>query len=526
MSDHAAVTGPLPSATARGKALQIEVRALGIAASCEGADLWAASRDGSPGALLWTKARPALHPPDLVAWPEDVEQVASIVRLAAARGVPLVPMGAGTGGGGGAVAVRGGIVVDSRRLTLPLQIDLPGNVVEVGAGLSGERLEERLAYAGATLGHLLPAQDPGTVGGWLATRGSGLLSARYGSLSDLVLSLEAVDGAGEILRTLDDPGAGPDLAQLLLGSEGTLAILTSARLRIWPRPRERWLRAVRFPSLRDALRALRDVLRAGLQPSIVRAHDPLDTLLTGAAPFRVPQPLKWLVDGAQTEALRITLRAPLLLNRLVDALPAASLALFGFEGAQEGDAAREGQAALAICARSQGEDLGPAPAARWLDSAQRARWSQGPLIAAGAFVETLDVATTWERAEPLLRAVRGAVEGLAFVRAHFAHAAAEGCALEVKLLGLAGASAETLAHASVDDAQADLEEAEERRETVWAAALAAAADEGATISHHSGIGASRQVFLRRELGEGIRQLRALKKAFDPSGILNPGKVLL
>jgi alkyldihydroxyacetonephosphate synthase len=522
----AAVTGPLPSATARGKALRSEVKALGIAASCEGADLWAASRDCSSAALLWTKARVAPHPPDLVAWPEDAEQVAALIRLAAARGVPVVPMGAGTGTGGGAVALRGGIVLDTKRLTEPLRIDLPGSVVEVGAGLSGERLEERLAYAGATLGHMLAAQDPGTVGGWLATRDAGLLSSRYGSLPELVLSVEAVDGAGEILRTLDSPGVGPDLTRLLLGSEGTLAVFTSARLRIWPRPRERWLRAVKFASLRDAMRAMRDVLRAGLQPSIVRAQDPLDTLLAGAGSIRVPQPLRWLVEGAQTEAMRIVLRAPLLLNRLVDALPAASLALFAFEGAEEGDAAREGQAALAICARSNGEDLGPAPAERWLASAQRERWAHGPLIAAGGFVETLDLATTWERAEPLLRAVRRAVDGLAFVRAHFAHAAPEGCALELKLFGLAGATAEAIAHASIDDAEADLEEAQERRERVWGAALAAAADEGATISHHSGIGTSRQVFLRREIGEGVRQLRALKKAFDPSGVLNPGKVLL
>src|SRR3954466_15014818 len=100
------VTGPLPSATARGKALRSEVAALGIAASCEGADLWAASRDCSAAAMLWSKARIAPHPPELVAWPEDVEQVASLVRLAAARGVPLVAMGAGTGGGDGAVALR------------------------------------------------------------------------------------------------------------------------------------------------------------------------------------------------------------------------------------------------------------------------------------------------------------------------------------------------------------------------------------------------------------------------------------
>jgi alkyldihydroxyacetonephosphate synthase len=503
--------------------LRNEVAALGIAASCESADLWAASRDCSPAALLSARSRIAPHPPELVAWPEDAEQVASVVRLAAARGIPLVPMGGGTGGGG--TALRGGIVLDTRRLTLPLRIDLPGSVVEVGAGLSVERLEERLAYAGATLGLLLPAQDRRTVGGWLATRGAGVLSDRYGSVAEVVLSVEAVDGAGEILRTLDGPSAGPDLARLLLGSEGTLAVFTSARLRIWPRPRERWLRAVRFASLREALRALREMVRAGLQPAVVRIHDPLDTLLAGAGALRVPQPLKWLVEGAQAEAMRVSLRMPLLLNRLVDALPAASLLLLGFEGAAEGDAAREGEAALLICARSQGGDLGSGPAARWFESAHRASWAHAPLIAAGAFIETLDVATTWERAEPLLQAVRRAVEGVAFVRAHFAHAAAEGCALELKLLGLAGSTAEAMARASIDDAEADLAEAQERRETACATALAAVADQGASISHHSGTGASREVFRRREIGEGIRQLRALKKAFDPSGVLNPGKVL-
>jgi alkyldihydroxyacetonephosphate synthase len=224
--------------------------------------------------------------------------------------------------------------------------------------------------------------------------------------------------------------------------------------------------------------------------------------------------------------MRLALRAPLLLNRLVDALPSASMALLGFEGVEEADAFREGNAALAICARAQGEDLGAATAARCLEAARRASWTQGPLLAAGGFVETLDVATTWDRAEPLLAAMRSAVEGLVFLRTHFAHAAAEGCALELKMLGLAGAPVEAMAKASIEDVESEMEEAQHRRETIWAAALAAAADEGATISHHSGIGVSRQVFLRRELGEGVRQLRALKKAFDPKGILNPGKVLL
>src|SRR5207302_1579472 len=224
---------------ARGRALGREIAALGVAASCEATDLWAASRDCSAGALLWTKARAAPHPPDVVAWPEDVGRVAALLRRAAQREVPVVPMGGGTGGAGGSMPLRGGIVLDTQRLTRPLEIDLAAGSVQVGAGVSGNRLEELLAHAGATLGHFPASLPAATVGGWLATRSAGLLSARHGSIADMVLSLEAVNGAGEILRTLEGPSGGPDLAQLLLGNEGTLAIFTSARLRIWRGPRGR-----------------------------------------------------------------------------------------------------------------------------------------------------------------------------------------------------------------------------------------------------------------------------------------------
>jgi alkyldihydroxyacetonephosphate synthase len=520
------VTALLPSATARGKALRREIAALDIAASCETADLWAASRDCSPTALLWTRARLTPHPPDVVAWPENAEQVAALVQLAGRRQVPLVPLGGGTGTSGGAVPLRGGIVLDTKRLTRPLSIDGARLVVDAGAGVNGKRLDELLSKEKMTLGHAPASLRTATVGGWLATRSAGFLSTRYGSVADMVVSLTAVNGAGEILRTLEGPSAGPDLAQLLLGSEGTLAIFTEARLRVCRRPREKWLRAVRFASLREALGAVREVLRVGLRPPIVRLLDPLDTLFAAADPIQVPQPLKWLAEGAQGEALRLALRAPLLLNRLIDALPASSVVVLGFEGDSEDDAAEEGEAALTICRSARGDDLGAAPAERWLATIHRPSWRQAPLFAAGAFVETLDVATTWERAEPLYQAVRRAAQGLSLVRAHFANAAKEGCAVELSLFGLAGVPAGEIAGGSREDAEADFERAEKAREAAWSAALAAVAEEGATISHHSGVGSARQAFLRRELGDGIRQLRALKKAFDPHGILNPGKLLL
>jgi len=522
------VTGPLRGAGPRGRALERDLTALlgKGCASCAPADLWAMSRDCWPRALLWTKAGMTPHPPDVVAWPASTAEVVSVVRFAAERGVAVVPFGAGSGVCGGAVPVKGGIALDLKRLSGPPCIDLPGRTVDVEAGMNGQRLEELLGGAGATLGHFPSSIYCSTVGGWLASRSAGQLSSRYGKIEDMVLAIEAVDGTGEILRTQDVPAAGPDLLQLLLGSEGTLAILTKARLRSWPKPAARWMRGLRFRSVQEGMAGLRALMRSALRPAVARLYDPLDTLLAvrggGGAHARVPEPLRWVVEGAGGEALRLALRAPLLLNRLVESLPGASLLILGFEGVgpyAAADARVEGELALRLVASEGGEDLGPAPGEKWLANRYKISYRQSPLFSAGAFADTMEVATTWDRLDALYASVRGAVAPHAFVMAHFSHAYLEGCSIYFTFLGLAG---EPDSSGDPDE----LEEAEGRYDACWKAALTAACDAGATLSHHHGIGLHKQVFLPREHGEGMRQLRALKQAFDPRGILNPGKLLL
>ncbi len=514
----------LPQPTAKGRALARDLSRL-ARVSCDPADLWAASRDCWPRALLWTKARVVPHPPDVVAWPASADEVRAIIELAAERQIPVVPIGGGSGVCGGAVPVHGGIALDLKRLAGLPRIDLGARTVDVEAGMLGQRLEELLQQQGATLGHF-PERRASTVGGWLATRSAGQGSSRYGKIEDMLLSLEAVDGTGALLRTIDGPSAGPDLNQILAGSEGTLAVITAARLRIWPRPVAQWLRGVRFPSAQQGLHGLRSILKAGLRPSIARLLNPLDTLLEGKH-LPVPTPLRWVVDAGQQETLRVALKAPLLLNRTVEALPAGCLLLLGFESdSSEDECAEKGDLALGLCHAALGEDLGPGPGERFLAHRYRSAYQKAKLFAAGAFADTLEVATTWERLDSLARAVRRALERHAFVTTLYAHPQLEGCAVEFSFVGFAGMTASAAAAASEGDNELDLEEAEARYDACWKAALSAVADEGATLSHHHGVGLARQLFLPRELGEGMRQLRALKRAFDPRGILNPGKLLL
>jgi alkyldihydroxyacetonephosphate synthase len=286
------------------------------------------------------------------------------------------------------------------------------------------------------------------------------------------------------------------------------------------------MRGLRFASVEAGLQAMRALMRSGLRPAVARLYDPLDTLLaargSGDGHANVPEPLRWIVEGAQAEALRLALRAPALLNRLVDALPSSSLLILGFEGdgpSAEADAREEGELAIRLLAAEGAYDLGPSPGEKWLANRYRISYRQSPLFSAGAFVDTMEVATTWDRLEHLYRAVHDAVAEHAFVMAHFSHAYLEGCSIYFTFVGLAGAAG------FASDAD-DLEAAEGRYDACWNAALSAACDAGATLSHHHGVGLHKQVYLPREHGEGMRQLRALKQAFDPRGILNPGKLLL
>src|SRR5260370_13230508 len=189
-------------------------------------------------ALAARAAGAPLGRPDVVVRPHSDEEVAAVVRLANHHQVPVVPWGGGSGTQGASIPTRGGIVVDLTGMDRIVEVDEHSMTVTAEAGVNGKRLESELNQKGLMLPHYPASAEFATVGGYVAARGSGVLSTRDGKIEDLVVSLPLVMPTGEIVNTLPVPrhAVGPDIAPLFIGSEGSPCGITRVRLRIAPLP--------------------------------------------------------------------------------------------------------------------------------------------------------------------------------------------------------------------------------------------------------------------------------------------------
>ena len=220
--------------------------------------------------------------PDLVVLAGSDEDVATVLQLANQFGVPVVPWGGGSGSQGGAILTHGGIALDLKGLDHIVDVDEESLTVTAEAGVNGQRLEAELNALGLMLPHYPASAELATVGGYVAARGSGVLSTRYGKIEDLVVALRIVTPTGEVIDTLPVPrhAVGPELTQLFIGSEGTLGVITRATLGLRPLPAARRFEAVSFPSVPKGIAAIRDAIARGYRPSVVRLYDETATRLT------------------------------------------------------------------------------------------------------------------------------------------------------------------------------------------------------------------------------------------------------
>ncbi len=489
-----------------------------------------------------------------VVWPENVREVAAVVKAARTLGVPIIPYGGGSGVCGGVVPIHGGITIDLKRMAAVRAVRADELICDVEGGLSGERFERELARRGFTFGNFPSSIYCSTVGGWLATRAAGQLSTKYGKVEDRVAGLTVVTGTGDVIDT-DGPAralGGPNWTQLLLGSEGTLGVITSARLRLSPSPQLKLYRGFEVDSVAAGVEAIRRILQRGLRPAVVRLYDELDTFVnslghkhveaaeiddpgqapvpapgSGALPHLPSAPRPETADGAiarfvalgkrKVSGLRkdltsAALARPWLINGVVGAI-AEKVArkgcrmVIGLEGSR---IRTEIEAALvyAELERAGARDVGEEPGRAWLAHRYAVSYRMSPVFRSGAFVDTMEVASSWAQLLDLYHSVREAIGRHAVVMAHFSHAYPDGCSIYFTFIG-----------------QADDRAGSERLyDAIWRDGLEAASRVGGTISHHHGVGILKGPQMRSEHREAFAILAALKRSLDPDDLMNPGKL--
>jgi alkyldihydroxyacetonephosphate synthase len=489
------------------------------------ADRLVYSRDMWPRALLSVRDnKPSVHPPDYIVWPESTEEVAEIVRVAARHKVGVIPYGGGSGVCGGAMATGGGIVVDLKRMCAVEEVSPENHLATFMTGINGQILEDQLNLRGLTLGHFPASIYCSTLGGWLAARSAGQLSSRYGKIEDMVQELEVVLGDGRVVQC--SAAHQPDLIPLIVGSEGTLGIITRATMRVHPLAGFRLFRGYEFPRVAAGCEAMRRVLQRGLRPAVMRLYDEMDTLmarpsgdpkprakpgLLASALQLFPQVGASLSSDLKSSLLRAALSRAGMVNKLVETLaPRLSggcLAILGFEGEPM---LTETEAALchAEYLAAGGRDLGEGPGLAWYKHRYAVSYKMSPIYAGGGFVDTMEVAATWDRLMDLYREVRRALAPLAVVLAHFSHAYPEGCSIYFTFAGSAEGRVKS----------------DTLYDEIWRTGLGAVVKAGGTISHHHGVGQSKAAFMQEEHGASMTVFRQLKAACDPEGILNPGKM--
>jgi alkyldihydroxyacetonephosphate synthase len=453
--------------------------------------------------LVRLRSGDASRAPDVVVAPGTADEVRAVLEACTEARVAVVPFGGGTSVVGGVEPFSdgfdGAVALDLRRLDRVLDVDRASLTATLEAGLLGPEAERRLGEQGVTLGHFPQSFEYSTVGGWVATRSAGQASSGYGRIDELVEGLRLVAPAGEVRRRpVPASAAGPDLRELVVGSEGVLGVICEATLRVRPVPRDRRYEGWSFRSFAEGREAFRVMEQADAAPDVARLSDEEETRLAIALASRA--------GGAAEKARRAYIR--------LRGHEGGCLAITGFEGEEE-DVERRRLRAGALLRAGGGIRLGRRPGEAWLRGRYAGPYLRDELLDRGLLIETLETAVSWSGLETLYEAVGNALRRSLtdagtppVVMCHVSHLYRSGASLYFTFL------------ARQSDAPLDQ----------WRAAKSAASEAivaaGGTITHHHAVGRDHAAWMTAEVGEvGLDLIRAAKQRLDPAGIMNPGKLL-
>ena len=453
--------------------------------------------------------------PDAVVYPQSSAQVERVLALCAERNIAVVPFGGGSSVVGGvnahAKSVGGPIItLDMTAMNNVLKINKHAMTATIEAGIYGPDLEHQLAKHGVTLSHFPQSFQFSTLGGWIAASGAGQQSNRYGKAGKWLVGAQLVTPQGTWdTEAFPASAAGPNLAQLLCGSEGTLGVITQATVRIHDIPKAKDYRGYLLPDFETGLALARQINHADIPIAMLRLSDPDETAYFQA--FSAG-----LASGLKTALQKLYLRW----KRMGDT---PCLLLIGLEGNPSTVAWARAQTS-SLCRKAGALSLGTSPGKKWYHSRFDSPFARDPMLDRGIGIDTLETAASWPTLLELQSKVRTAILDA------IASPAPETSEAE----SLQGICMSHLSHSYPDGASLyftflfprDLENDVAQWQKIKRAATDAITSNGGTISHHHGVGTDHAPWMEEEKGAiGMNLLRQLKSELDPKGIMNPEKLI-
>lgn len=431
---------------------------------------------------MWADRGRRMPEADFIVSPKDAHETSKVMKIANYYKIPVTTWGGGGGTQGGAIPVCGGILLDTKRMDKIYEINEEGMYIECGAGTIYKHLEWAANERGYATMHYPSSLTCSTVGGFLAHRGIGVVSTKYGKIDDMVLQMEVVLPSGDIIYTSPAPkhAAGPDLNQIFIGSEGTYGIITKAQMRIYRQPEARRFRGFLFKDMHGAFEAGREILQK-FKPSVMR-----------------------LYDDAETASL---------IKKIVGVQKPGAFMNIAYEGVKELVDVEE-KLLLETFKKYGAEDLGSEYGEKWWKE-KITFFYPGNMMDLPQMFGTMDTIAPYDKIEKIYRAMKNAVESnfpQAKFIAHFSHWYEWGCMIYDRFI-IEG-----------KDVPSDPVEAMRLHNAVWTLGVRTAIENGGVVNDHHGVGIKLGRLMKEQYGPAMQVFEGLKKSLDPNGILNPFKL--
>lgn len=429
---------------------------------------------------MWSDRGLRMPEADYVVSPKDAKETSAVLKIANYYKIPVTTWGGGGGTQGGAIPVAGGIVLDTKRMNKIYDVNTDSMYIECGTGAIYKHIEWAANEKGYATMHYPSSLTCSTVGGFLAHRGIGVVSTKYGKIDDMVLQMEVVLPNGDIIETASAPkhAAGPDLNQIFIGSEGTLGVMTKAQMRIYDQPEERRFRGFLFKDMTAAFKASRELLQK-FKPSVMRLYDPAETASLIKKIVGVEKPGAFMniaIEGC---------------SALVEVEERILLETFAKYGA---------------------EDLGSEYGKKWWEE-KITFFYPGHMMDLPQMFGTMDTIAPYDKIENIYWEMKKAIETnfpMAKFIAHFSHWYEWGCMIYDRFI--------------VDNPPKDPHEALRLHNEIWTCGVRTALANGGVVNDHHGVGIKLGRLMKEQYGPAMQVFEGIKKQLDPNGILNPFKL--